>query len=191
MTGDGRAARGERTREALLEAAAALIAEEGWGRVSVRSVAERAQVRPGVVHYHFSSAEELRRHAATASLRLSLASFAAALPDLEPGLLAYGATVDSPDFTRDPSSMLVAETYLAAVRDPEVAGLVRQIVRELRALLEERLRDVGHPPAAARSRAAALVAGIEGLVLHRSVDPDFPVAEAMAHLVELTRKDSR
>jgi AcrR family transcriptional regulator len=41
-------------KEALLQAAAELIAEVGWGRVSSRMVAERAGVNNALVHYHFA-----------------------------------------------------------------------------------------------------------------------------------------
>lgn len=58
-------ARGEATRAALLAAAGELIPEVGWGSVTTRSVAQRAGVRPGLVHYHFDSVEALLVAAAT------------------------------------------------------------------------------------------------------------------------------
>jgi len=46
-------------REALLEAAVSVIAEQGSGGATVRAVAERAGVSPGTVTYHFANADEL------------------------------------------------------------------------------------------------------------------------------------
>jgi AcrR family transcriptional regulator len=48
-------------REALLRAARALMAERGLPRVTVREVAERAGVGPGLVHYYFGGKQELLR----------------------------------------------------------------------------------------------------------------------------------
>src|SRR4051794_34100044 len=52
------------TRERLMEAAAELIAELGWGRVTTRAVAERAGLPHGSVSYHFRGKQELLTDAA-------------------------------------------------------------------------------------------------------------------------------
>jgi AcrR family transcriptional regulator len=44
---------GQLTRARLMDAAAELIAERGWGAVTTLIVAERAGLRPGLVHYHY------------------------------------------------------------------------------------------------------------------------------------------
>ena len=51
----------EEVVEALLSAATELFAERGPGAVSVRDVANRAQVNHGLVHRHFGSKEKLVR----------------------------------------------------------------------------------------------------------------------------------
>jgi AcrR family transcriptional regulator len=50
---------GARTRAAILDATAAIMREEGYAAVTSRRVAERASLRPSLVHYHFGSMEEL------------------------------------------------------------------------------------------------------------------------------------
>jgi AcrR family transcriptional regulator len=52
------------TREKLMAAAAELIAELGWGRVTTRAVAERAGLPHGAVSYHFRGKQELLTEAA-------------------------------------------------------------------------------------------------------------------------------
>ena len=52
---DQRLARGRETREHLLNAASAVLGEEGYGAMSMRAVADRAGVRVSLVHYHFGS----------------------------------------------------------------------------------------------------------------------------------------
>lgn len=50
---------GAKTRDAILDATEALMREEGYAAVSSRRVAERAGLRPSLVHYHFGSMEDL------------------------------------------------------------------------------------------------------------------------------------
>jgi len=57
------------TRARLLEAAASLVAEQGWGSVTTRAVAERAGVNQALVHYHFRNMDNLLREAVMARLQ--------------------------------------------------------------------------------------------------------------------------
>ena len=56
------------TSEKLLDAALDVILEKGWAQASTRAVADRAGVRPGVVHYHVASQQDLRIDAAMRGL---------------------------------------------------------------------------------------------------------------------------
>jgi AcrR family transcriptional regulator len=47
------------TREKLIAAAGAILAEEGGGAISTRHIADRAGVNQALVHYHFGSVENL------------------------------------------------------------------------------------------------------------------------------------
>jgi AcrR family transcriptional regulator len=58
-TTDGRALRGEATRERVLAAARDVLLERGYARASTRAVAEHAGVRLSLVHYHFGSKQQL------------------------------------------------------------------------------------------------------------------------------------
>ena len=58
-TTDGRAIRGEATRERVLLAARDVLLERGYGQTSTRAVAERADVPLSLVHYHFGSKQYL------------------------------------------------------------------------------------------------------------------------------------
>jgi AcrR family transcriptional regulator len=51
---------GAHTREHLLETARSLLAEKGLGQLSLREIADRAQVNPALLHYYFGSKDELR-----------------------------------------------------------------------------------------------------------------------------------
>lgn len=54
-------ARTGETRDAILKATRELLAEQGMPRVTLREVAERAGVQPGLVNYYFGGKQELFR----------------------------------------------------------------------------------------------------------------------------------
>jgi AcrR family transcriptional regulator len=53
--GDLRLARGQATRQQLIDAAAAVLHERGYASTSMRAVADQAGLRLSLVHYHFGS----------------------------------------------------------------------------------------------------------------------------------------
>ena len=57
--GDGRVARGTRTREAIVDATIALVREQGAGAVTHRSVAARAGTSLAATTYHFATLDDL------------------------------------------------------------------------------------------------------------------------------------
>lgn len=182
----------EQTRVRLLRAAAELIAEQGWGAVRTRAVAERAGLPHGAVSYHFRGKQELLTEAA-------LYTFAQALP-LE-GLVGEQGT--PPDLveliegwltgaeTTDPVVTGVGmEAMLQAERDPvlrrrlaELMGRYREAMTELVASSQRRrTTTVQTDPAGL----AALLAAIgDGLFLHARIDPELDTEAALTALRDL------
>jgi AcrR family transcriptional regulator len=175
----------EKTAERLLAAAGDLIVERGWTAVTTRVLADRAGVRPGVVHYHFASVPALLREASVATIRALLAQ---ALPALaEAGtpreVLAVLAGFLARHDGRDPASLLVTETYLAATRDETLRHDLGRIVADFRAALTGRLDALGVPAPAAT--AAVLAASVDGILLHRALLPESDPAAVLPVLERL------
>ncbi|WP_017591552.1 TetR/AcrR family transcriptional regulator [Nocardiopsis potens] len=165
------AERGRQVRARLVEAAAGLIGERGWAGVSTRTVAERAGVAPGLVHYHYSSVQALLGEAA---LQVVGEVAAAAADELGPGVgLEEGidrllGTLDA--FPGDdPTSRLFTEAYLAAGRDAELREGVARLLEGFRAAVAEWLRGCGI--ADPEATAAVVTAAVDGMMLHRPLDP--------------------
>ncbi|WP_369201902.1 TetR/AcrR family transcriptional regulator [Streptomyces sp. PU-14G] len=164
--------RGREVRQRLLRAGAELIAERGWSGVSTRTVAERAEVGPGLVHYHFASLGALLTQAALGTIEAltqemtALLATAATPQEALEGLLgaldAYPGT--------DPTSLLFTETYLAATRDEELMRGLAAIISTAREELAGRLRD--HGVSRPQETAAVLLAALDGLMLHRAAVPE-------------------
>ncbi|NUW31803.1 TetR family transcriptional regulator [Nonomuraea sp. SMC257] len=187
--GEAAAIRGEATRRRLLEAAVPLIGEAGWHAVTTRMVAQRAGVAPGVVHYHFASVTDLLIAASVGFTRGMLDRFARELaerPGLDAGLGRLLAEVSRHDGA-DPASLLVAETYLAASRIPRLRDELAELVADFRRGLAGWLAENG----AADPEAAATVLGaaVDGLILHRGLDPRLDLAALARPLRSMLRKE--
>lgn len=165
-------ARGAATRRALLDAAATLIPELGWGSVTTRAVADRAGVRAGLVHYHFASVEALLVAAVTRVARDVVAEAMRAVeatPGLGDGIDALLASVTTPA-PDDPAMLLLTEAALAGTRIPTLRAALADVLAELRDAVADWLADHDHPGDVA-AVAAVIVATLDGVALHRAIDP--------------------
>ncbi|MEV6267935.1 TetR family transcriptional regulator [Kribbella sp. NPDC051936] len=173
------AKQGQAVRQRLLAAAAELIPERGWSAVSTRILADRAEVTPSVVHYHFSSVQEVLSEAAITAMRQVLAvtdelftsatTPAAAIDAMLASVAQYDGT--------DPMSLLFVETYLAATRDERLRAQIAALVTDFRTRVADWLAI--HQVAEPAATAAVLAATIDGLLLHRALGPDSAAATAV------------
>lgn len=163
--------RGRDVRLQLLSTAAELIAELGWNAVSTRILAQRAGVTPGLVHYHFPSLQALLRDAALGMMNDLLSAVEDLFDNartLDAGVDLMLGSLDAYTGT-DPTSLLFTETYLAATRDETLRGELTDIVAEFRQQLAGWLAR--HGADAPEDTASVLAAAIDGLILHRALNP--------------------
>ncbi|EME67204.1 transcriptional regulator [Rhodococcus ruber BKS 20-38] len=183
------AEQGRQTRAQLMEAALGLIAERGWGAVTTRSVAERAGLRPGLVHYHFTSVTDLLVDASLEAARREVGRIVEAAT-AESGLGGLGRMLDaatSYDST-DPTTTTFTEMLLAATRHERLRDGLAELLRESRAVMAQWLRREKAAVVNPEASAALLMAALDGLVLHRLIDPqvrDLDVRRALRRLAGL------
>lgn len=176
------------TRERLTRAAAELIAELGWGRVTTRAVAERAGVPHGAVSYHFRGKQELL-------IESCLAAFAAAVPFEEYAAQAtlsdlidlIGSQVDQGLQADEVLGRLMFEAIREAERDEMLRERMGRMITEYRKVLVSVVRaeqERGAIPATISAEGVAtLVTALgDGLFLHALLDPDLDVPEALGAL---------
>src|SRR5690625_5219926 len=158
-------------RHDLLDAARALIAERGWTAVSTRTLAHRAGLGPGLVHYHFPSLRALLNEAALTGMAQAidqpLAHLPRTAPRQGPDQLLVKLDAHPPNA---PATVLFTEAYLAATRDTDLRKGITELLQRLRTHLTTWLDDGGI--AAPETTAHLLAATADGLMLHRSLDPD-------------------
>ncbi len=169
------------TRARLLHAAADLFAAHGIDAVSVDAVADAAGRTSGAVYAHFGSKQGMVlalldewRHSLVAGL---LAAFERTA-ELDDRLRAVAEDlIVSPTAATQRLVLLEEELRLRAMRDPDVAGIVRARAAETRRFLArgfaswvaQGLLDTTTPPDVLATSFLATVTGLQAL--HR-IDPD-------------------
>ncbi|NBE53688.1 TetR/AcrR family transcriptional regulator [Streptomyces boluensis] len=153
-------------RARILAATLDHIADEGVAGVSHRRIATRAGVPLGSMTYHFGGIDELLREAFTGFADHIVAVFEQHLDGVAGPDEARTAVTDlvhtlSEGPRRD--LVLTQELYTLAARRPEYRQLTQAWMRRSRELLERHF-----DPDTARQ----LDALIEGLTLHRALEPD-------------------
>jgi AcrR family transcriptional regulator len=117
----------ETTRARLIEAAAELIAEQGYERVGILAIARRAGLTNGAIYGNFrdkahllAAAIEMRLHRTFD--RLSNGPHVHAPPLEVIARIGRTMALDTPPADR----RLLIEAWSAALRDPEIGALVRE-----------------------------------------------------------------
>lgn len=172
-----------RRQDALITAALDLIAEGGAQAATVRAIADRAGVTPGLIRHYFQTKAALTRAAYARlmdQMTLDSAGLLAGVPaeDARARLAAFVTASLSPPVV-DPRTMGLWAGFLHMVRNDES---MREIHREgylafrdaLEALIAAALVQAGRPagPEALRSHAIACNAVIDGLWLEGSALPE-------------------
>jgi len=128
----------EETRARVLDAAAAVFAEQGFEGARVAAIAKRAGLSVGAIYNHWDSKAELlaavvERHSADELTSLLTGAEATDVLDI---IAALGSHLDE----RPPVAPLLAEVILAARRDPDAAQVLVREVLASESLLTDLLR---------------------------------------------------
>lgn len=178
--------RGEETRLRLLESARDLVAERGWEAVTVRAIAERAEVNLALIHYHFGSKAALLSAVLDRALRDLEETFepqelAADLP-----AFAAAAVEVAPRMVDDPDVRVLMAAMMEGSRDAQVAAALRRKLDELRSSLADVVAGSSVPVERRRGVVLLLAALLDGILLHATLDPDTDcraAGQALQHLL--------
>jgi AcrR family transcriptional regulator len=193
-TTDGRAIRGQATRDRIVDAARDLLVEQGHGGTSTRAVADRAGVRLSLVHYHFGGKQgllvEVLQRENDLLLERQRELFAA------PGSLADKWRVASDLLDEDIASGYVRvlwELWAAGLADAALAEGWRAATRGWRELIEsvfetwaqERSIELPLRPRALSSLLANVFQGMEVEMLAGVGEDEAPHREVLDAIGEL------
>jgi AcrR family transcriptional regulator len=160
-------------REAILDAATAILIDEGYAELSTRKIAARAGIRPGNLQYYYPSKQDVVRavleryleramEAVEARVAQGAGDPAACLQAALTGLLAEQESADNCCF--------FWELWALAARDAAVAEAMSAFYeRYWRGVVDVLMRtNSALGRARAERRAALLIAMLEGLTLFRA-----------------------
>ncbi|MGW3469277.1 TetR/AcrR family transcriptional regulator [Saccharopolyspora sp. NPDC000995] len=171
--------KGERRRQALVVAAAQLLAEGGFDAVRHRAVAERAGLPLASTTYYFSSLDDLISAAVEYESRQELATGRARLDELAERPRSTEAVIEllldlllgigSRDGGAEPV-LLRYERLVGSPRRPYLAPLMRELSAELHQLLAEIFARSGME--VSRERLLELIALVDGAVVNALIESD-------------------
>ena len=178
MARTGRRPGVSRTREAILDAARRVFAEQGYQHATVRGVADLAGVDPALVHHYFGTKQAL--FVAAVQLPVNPAEQLMAVLAQDPGqagerMVELFLSIWDHAAAQSPLLALVR----SAVGDEHAAAMLREFIAE--EVLGEIARRLGSPDAGLR---ATLVGSqVVGLVMLRYIIRVEPLASAPADQV--------
>lgn len=174
--------RAEAQRERILAAAHKCFAERGFHATSMASIAETAEMSPGLIYRYFGGKSEIIQGIVKQQLALMAADLEARrgqLTDL-PGLLleSYGQCADARGEAVGLEPGLVLEIAAEASRDPLIAEAMQELDRTLQTRIQRWLATpvseggVGVPKEEVPARALALRLVIDGLKMRQAHEPE-------------------
>lgn len=169
----------EARRDALIRAALDLVAEGGAGAATVRAIADRAGVTPGLIRHYFQTKEDLTRAAYRRLMERMTADNVAVLGgagDCPVARLAAFVAASLRPPVVDPLRLGLWAGFLHAVRtDPAMRAVHEQNYHSYRDLLQDLIAALpreGATPDQCRAEAIACNAVIDGLWLEGSALPE-------------------
>lgn len=167
--------KGERRRQALVEAASELLVEGGFDAVRHRAVAERAGLPLASTTYYFDSLDELITAAVEFHGRAELASCRQRLTTISGHLTDDDVLVDlvldllvGQDVTDTETMLLRYERLVATGRRPYLRPLMRVLSTELHELIADIIARSGRDVTA--DRIEELIALVDGAMVNAFIE---------------------
>jgi TetR/AcrR family transcriptional repressor of bet genes len=182
----GRPSNTDVRRQQIIDALRAEMSEVGFARASTRSVAERAGLAPGLVHYHFKDKEEILLALVEQMINDAEARFATLSIDAESPLEYLRAFVESRVGFGSERDAEKVRLWVNLIADAAGSENVRQRLSAWLAIEHKRLanwmRQAGSD--AASAHAAFLNAAIFGAFsLHAVGVPNVPKGYALPQIL--------
>ncbi len=170
----------ERRREALIAAAMDIVAESGPAAATVRAIAERAGVTPGLIRHYFTNKDELSRAAYVAMMARMAAENKAAI-DAIPGDAVTRVAVCVVNWLRpsvmEPGALIAWAGFVPAIRtDMAMRAAHASTYQAFRAQWEDLIAALpghsGKTPLEIRALATACNGMIDGLWFEGALQPE-------------------
>ncbi len=178
----------ESTRERIVEAAFRVLSRDGYVTTTVKDIAAEGGVAPGLVHYYFTTKEEL----VVAALEFGCSLMRPGAAPGDPAQYARDAFdgAKSQDPGRTAFRRLFIEMAGLAVHNDAIRVALLRFVQADRGHVEAAARNLiaareEWPLEAAPAIAAAVWGALTGIAIQELIDPDFDMPAAVDALAQL------
>lgn len=158
----------EARRAEITQALLTVIAQRGYEKATIQSIALQAELAPGLIHYHFKSKQDILVSLIEVMANVASSRYEQILGDVtEPGL-RLNAYLEARLGTGEGAapSMVAAWVMVGAeaVRQEEVRTIYSQVIAEELAMLTKLLKDCLHAQQRQTKGASILAAGLLALM---------------------------
>ncbi|KAF3888160.1 MULTISPECIES: TetR/AcrR family transcriptional regulator [Nostocales] len=175
-------------RSLIVCAAYKLLAREGYDAATMKEIANAAGVAPGLIHYYFSSKDQLLQEVLYAAGEQYVKEVERWCNTLSPEQLLEKTftepkqrVVDEPEWFR-----LRCELFTLGLRNVNFHDAVRVMLSTGRQCITRLVRQIaGDAIANPEAMASVLLAAFDGLALQKLADPDFDLESAYRALFEM------
>lgn len=164
----------------IVDAAQRCLARDGYANVSIKDIASEAGVAPGLVHYYFSSKEDLLIAAVRETAARYREEFFNQLRNYTAPAQGLSNAIEwvSRKFKDDPAwFLLIMELYNLALHDEKVRSELVAMLREERGLVTEAVSAIlaATPEqlgVSADELGTLILAVFDGVIIHALIDPE-------------------
>jgi AcrR family transcriptional regulator len=175
-------------RSLIVSAAYKLLAEEGYDAATMKEIAKAAGVASGLIHYYFSSKDQLLQEVLYAAGERYVRDVERWCNTLSPTQLLETTftepqqrVVNEPEWFR-----LRCELFALGLRNPNFHTAVQVMLSTGRQCITRLVCQIaGEAIANPEAIAAVLLAAFDGLALQKLADPDFDLESAYQVLLQM------
>lgn len=175
-------------RSLIVSAAYQLLAEEGYDAATMKQIANAAGVAPGLIHYYFSSKDQLLQEVLYTAGEQYVKEVEQWCNTLSPQQLLETTftepkkrVADKPEWFR-----LRCELFALGLRNANFHEAVQIMLSTGRQCITRLVRQTaGDAIASPDAIAAVLLAAFDGLALQKLADPDFDLESAYGTLFQM------
>jgi len=173
------------SREKILQAAFAVLSREGYENTSIHDIAEEAGVAQGLVHYYFKSKQKL----VLAVLFEVCQKMNVYTAEGTAGALAAFENFKVLLHTQPDAHSLYIQLIGVGLHDKEIGAGIRDNIRSERGHVEDLARQVlaerEADPSPSSAIASVVWAGVIGIMVQKTIDPEFNAGEAVDALAAM------
>ncbi|EEL82816.1 Transcriptional regulator, TetR [Bacillus cereus AH1271] len=174
-------------KEKLLEAAKTIIAEHGMEKLTLKAVAESAQVTQGTVYYHFKTKDQLLLEVTESFCKASWEQIGKDV-QLEKALQSAESRCVKDSMYHHLFFQLVASGLKNDAMKDKIGGLLHYENQELKGVLHKKIGDTMTSQISTETWSVLCNALIDGLALQALFNPSFSTDKVYSDLYMLLEK---